>query len=98
MSTTARQEALRNPVRPGPVRGILAGGPGHAVMTAAQGLAPIRPGSPATVGRMRTAIQPSIAPAAQRPTARECGRSDEVDTTDGTRCRGFMPELMIELI
>jgi len=46
---------------------------------------------------MRAAIPPSIASATQRLTARECGCSEEVGTTDGTRCRDFMPELMIEL-
>ena len=98
MPTIALQGALRAPVRPGPAHGALAGGPGHGVMTAAQGLAPVRPESPTTGGPVRTALPPSIASATQRLSARECGRSDEVGTTDGTRCRDFMPELMIELI
>ena len=98
MPTIALQGALRTPVCPGPAHGTLAGGPRHGVMTAAQELAPVRPESPATGGRMRAAIPPSIASATQRLSARECGRSEEVGTTDGTRCRDFMPELMTELI
>ena len=98
MPTIALQGALRTPVPPGPAHGTLAGGPGHGVMAAAQELAPVRPESPATGGPMRAAIPTSIASAMQRPSARECGSNEEVGTTDGTRCRDFMPELMVELI
>lgn len=98
MPTFAAVGALRTPVRPGPVHGTLAGETGHVVVTAALGPAPVRPESPATVGPIQTPTQPSIAFATQHLTARECGYGEEVDTTDGTRCRDFMPELMIELI
>ena len=98
LTLTPRGEsgALAGPHR---ARGTLAGEPGHVVMTADLGQAPVRRELPAPARLMPAETPRANAIVARRPpTARECGLGEGADTTGGTRCRDFTPELMIELI
>ena len=85
----------------GPHRALrnLAGEPGHVVVTADLGHAPVRREPPALARPMPAEIPQTSALVARRPpTARECGLGTGEDATGGTRCRDITPELMIELI
>ena len=85
----------------GPHRALrnLAGEPGHVVVTADLGHAPVRREPPALARPMPAETPQTTALVARWPlTARECGLGTDEDPTVGTRCRDIMPELMIELI
>jgi len=85
----------------GPHRALrnLAGEPGHVVVTADLGHAPVRREPPALARPMPAETPQTTALVVRWPlTARGCGLGTDEDPTVGTRCRDIMPELMIELI